>query len=199
MFMLPVMGGIGTEVREDSRGHEVAPDGCRLLGIPFGGRTGHREVADIASEGVCQGREQHQDAHIVHTASHMKDGRNAERAADLLQARAGFFEGFEGLETGAGEGHRDAPGVHHQDVVGNELRGQVHVAEILFDARIIAAHHPGRPPDLARLDGVDQGPGGPAKGRHHRFDTHAADDFLRLDRNVNPLAVAVGDNCQWPS
>ncbi len=45
-----------------------------------------REVADVTAQSIGKRRNEHQNPHVVNAAPHMKDRRNAERAAYLFQA-----------------------------------------------------------------------------------------------------------------
>ena len=97
------------------------------------------------------------------------------------------------LKSGLGVGHGGAAGVQDQDVVGNESAGDGGVTQILADLGVVAAHHAHGAPDLAGLDGVDEGRGGAAQGAEDGFHGKAAHLVDRGDRNEDPLGLAVGE------
>ncbi|VTR69622.1 hypothetical protein DESC_760048 [Desulfosarcina cetonica] len=184
-------GRHGAQVGGDARGDEVGADGDGLFRVPLGRRAGHGQVADIHAQGIGQGRNQYQDAHVVHAGAHVQHRRNTQGLADLLQAGAGHFGGLGHFETGLGGGHGDAAGVHDKDVVLDQALRQGHVAVIVFDLGVVAAHNAHGATDLAGLDGVDEGRRRAAQGADDGLNGKAAHGRLGLDGDKR-LALAVG-------
>ena len=78
----------------------------------------------------------------------------SEATIKASKQRPGKLGGLRPLEARLGVGHRGAAGVHHQDVMLDELACEGGVAIVLHHLGVVAPHYAHRAPYLARLDGV---------------------------------------------
>ena len=122
----------------------------------------------------------------------MQHGRDTECLAHRAQAWTSQRRGLRQHLTGLAVGNSRAPGDQHQNIVLDELAGQLDVREVLRQLGVVAPDHRDRAADGAGDDGVDERLGCAAERAEDRLDGEAAHHPHRLDRDADPFLVPVG-------
>src|ERR1019366_1264520 len=180
------------------RSDEVTANGNGLLAHPLGSDAYCRHLREVIAQSAFEhdlgGRLQ--QARIVHTASHVQDGRDADRLADLSEPRSsGRQRRLRRQHAGLRGGDGGAAGLEHETIPLDEFPRQGIDIGVGLRPRVTAADNAHNALDPALDDGVVQraegGAESPAEHVFDRSDAEARYQRLRGLGNSDFARVAV--------